>query len=182
MKIEWNENPLCTKVHLDEQSLEFIKIAVRQDAAYSALIRLSIKFEEYNFGDAKEILKKFFDRDDADNYHEEIETYKLALLEDHDGDCICVPMSCHKCRAEEMLGLSTIEGLRKHPANYINNAFQDGRNIDQALDYLKNYKAKADERMKEIYPDTWQEWEMSWEKDAQRAYKWLSRYKEEKLT
>lgn len=183
MRIVWNENPLKTQVHLDPQDLKLLKTAIKYDAAYMTLIDVSnyVDKDTINLKAINKVLSEYFIRDDADEYDSDLEYYIDALLDIHMGDCTCVPASCVKCRAEDLLGISTLDNLNKYKTSSIVAAFKDDRNIDQALEYLKNYQGHADERFKELYPDTWQAHVHRWNLNAKAAYEWLFEYKKTKL-
>lgn len=109
---------------------------------------------------------------------EEVVFFTEALLEPHCGDCTCVPCSCLKCYAEQLFGINTIKGLRKHEATKIDAAFRSGKTIDEAIEALANYEVKTmasknftQEELDKLMP--------IWRKQARQAGVWLKAYKAE---
>jgi hypothetical protein len=110
-----------------------------------------------------------------DHFLTELQSY-------HCGDCTCVAMSCSKCHAERLLGINTIPGIGKHELYKIDGAFgkNNEKSLDEALESLKNYKVEP--------PADTSSWDRvggfeqyipRWTQEAQGAYQWLLKYKEE---
>lgn len=179
MKIEWNENPLKTKVIFEnEQERENFRRLIIADEASSTITYAKIALETDNAERALWQLR-FFKEKEKENFQELFNEYMDALAGSHVGDCTCFAASCDKCRAEYLLGINTIEGLDQHAAHYVELAFRNDRNLDRAIEWLLYYEPDASDKMKKLYPDTWREWEKKWEKQADRAYTWLVNYKKE---
>lgn len=149
MKIIWNENPLLTRVEMDDEDRRRLRAAV---GAY---------------------LNKYDDIRDAKE-GDRFTGYAIKALEEeeHCGDCTCVPASCEKCFAEEMLSIDTIKGCGKHQLYKIRDAFKDGVGITDAIARLEAYEPKAE----------WEGWEAHvprWKAEAKDALKWLCAYRDE---
>ncbi len=111
---------------------------------------------------------------------EEVQNYIHYLNTQHMGDCTCVPCSCMRCHAEEMLGINTIKGLGKHQASKVLGAFgKDGnRTIDEAiasLDVTPEYNKSP------TWPDSldYNIHIPRWESERKSAAALLRTYKEE---
>lgn len=89
----------------------------------------------------------------------------------HVGDCTCIPCSCSKCHAEDILGINTIKGLGKHAAHKVNAAFGEDneRTIDEAIERLGNYEPVLKKEYEQFQP--------RWSEEAKNAYDWLVLYK-----
>lgn len=205
MKIEYHKNPLFTKVILDEHEQEIFKLKIKlnelTEAASQAHFELthhewrnSIKgkpqrtLEETMKEAASWIDDEFLYADDGpsglDKRTDEMFKYYMSdLVGGHAGDCICVPCSCVKCHAEEILGVDTMKGLGKHSASKINAAF--GRNnektIDEVLEELRAYDPKPPTDPKSI-----EQWDKAggwakhlprWKDEALKAHEWLLNYR-----
>jgi len=148
VKIAWADNPLNTKVVLDEHDRQVLRLKVKVDdlldrigeavfaldsehqdflaqrgkglSAPEALVKaLKVLDLDYLYGDAKKGDRLYEDRiDELLGYHVE------ALLDPHHGDCTCDACPCMKCHAERLLDIRTCPGLGNHEANYIRLAFQ----------------------------------------------------------
>lgn len=181
MKIVYKDNPLETEVHLDDhdKSLLWHKIMIEEleellfDVHYSLTERddaekaVEVSDPDYYMVDSgKSGLEKRVDNLTG--------WYVENLLQEHCGDCTCVPASCSKCNAEYLLGISTIKGLYKHQANFVGTAFENSSSIGEAIEYLENYNPHAD----------WEGWEAHadrWKQEAAEALAWLEVYRQEHL-
>lgn len=183
MKIDWQPNPLYTRIILDDVDCEKLRYAIllNESEEWSGMASYYLKDgERFNLDKARKLLS-YFEYDDEDQLPIEKrvnELYRHYLSEmdgAHCGDCICVPASCSKCFAEGMLSVNTIKGAGKHSLYKIDAAFDkknDGSvSIDHAIYRLKNYEPKAE----------WEGWEAHadrWRAEADRAATWLQEYKE----
>ena len=199
MRINWNHNPLLTVVELDEHDRQLLVLRTKVemlegriseahfdlDAEHGAWLKsigkgreLSEAVEEairsldypYVCGDVDRNGQSF------DVYvSERAKMYADELALGHSGDCTCVPCSCLKCHAENLVGIDTIAGLGKHEASYIGGAFgpkDSPRTLDAALVSLSDYE-----------PKDVQEWGIPhverWRGEAKRAHEWLIAYQRE---
>jgi len=185
MQIVYKQNPLRTEVILDEAEKKELWYKTKIEEMRSVISNAFFRLEEgdcLNLQRAREILdiKRFYSSKDKkaeidERTDESYNEYLDALRDLHIGDCTCVAMSCIKCRAEDMLGIDTIKGLGQHAASFIQGTFsKDGKedSIEDALDYLRNYKPHAD----------WEGWEVHaerWRQEAKEAYEWLVKYRDE---
>lgn len=203
MNIIWAKNPLTTVVQLDDFDKKLlwyrIKSECLEEAIGQAHFDLDPKHQEWCktalkercptdfIADARRHLDYLFicgdEKRNDKSFHEYIseltQEYVTELAAYHTGDCTCVPCSCLKCRAEELVGTDTIAGLGKHEASFIAGAFtgKDGtvRDLDEALIYLKDYEPKNVAEWGKPHVSRWRE-------EAARAYRWLSDYKREHFT
>lgn len=191
MKIVWAENPLETRVELDEadKKLLFARLKAEhlEDMIFSAHFELnSEKPVDERVARAQRALDVYYISDDRELngktltqwLDELVADYEQELLSKHVGDCTCVPCSCTKCRAESMLEIDTIRGLGKHSSYKIDSAFSGGASIDEAIRKLENYRPTYDPS------STWpkSEWEQHvprWIEEGKRAHAWLLQYRDE---
>lgn len=180
MKITYNKNPLDTTIELDEfekKELWYkVKIAEMEDLLFSTHFHLT-EGQHFSIDRARlECDPKYYMTDvksGLDARVDDLTNYFIEELQSsHVGDCICVPCSCSKCHAEELVGIDTIPGLRKHVAYKINGAFgkENERTLDEAIAYLEAYEPKAD----------WEGWEQyipQWKEEAKEGAEWLKAYK-----
>jgi hypothetical protein len=145
MKIIWNENPLRTQVFLDEKEKEEFKEKIKND------------LNEY-----------------GEQYREELyEEYVKEIEEgEHDGDCVCSPMSCLKCNAESLLSINTIKGLSKYSAAIISTVFRHDK------DAIEELRVKFSKEHKE-FKEWWIPHIDRWNKEREEAIEWLLAYKKE---
>ena len=174
--IQWAQNPLETKVVLDDRAKENFKlrhvISRLVMNAYSAYFHLNSADQYYDPERARAELheliednvEKLFVKHYADEYLEELEGR-------HVGDCTCVACSCTKCHSEELLGIDTLKGLHKHEAYAIASAFrQDGvQTAAQALAYLRGRRIEATEAWMAPHLERWRA-------ENERASAWLESY------
>jgi hypothetical protein len=99
------------------------------------------------------------------------------LQEEHCGDCTCVPMSCLKCYAEEMLGFSVRAGLGKYEGHAIERAFlnNDVTELDVVIDRLANDPITASWGE----PKDWEPHMQRWRHERDQAVVWLRKYRDE---
>lgn len=207
MKFIYYQNPLRTKVFLDNQETETFKLKYKLDQFKDVFYSVKHYLKE----DPNKILecpnpymngKTYWSlaKNEVDfslkEWEEELDQQSDELIEElqryHVGDCTCIPCSCMKCHAEFIAGVDTIKGLGKHEASKIDSFFIKGnymspfdvRTIDEVLEKLKNYKVEPFEE-NEVWnknPDSKERYEYHsprWLKEAENAYKWLLNYKEE---
>lgn len=187
MKINWHPNPFNTKIEIDDRDKQMILLAYQNEQYSEILCGLSLELNgEYNRPPLTDIeavkrevgLWKGICNTDVDS---DIIRYYVSYLDtEHMGDCTCVPCSCMRCHVEEMLGISTIEGLGKHSARKVQSAFgKDGnKTIDEAIATLEQ---RPDYTKPETWPDSvgWDVHIPRWEKEREAALVWLKKYKEE---
>jgi hypothetical protein len=188
MKIEWDINPLKSKIFLDNKEKEIFRLKIQIDkmlevtsSAYHSLGGYTKK--EPNVENAIKELRSILynknsEEEDIRVSDAELEVFIDDLQSKHIGDCTCVAASCVKCHAEDLLGFSTIKGIGKHSLRQIDGAVEKYGNLDDAIIYLENYNPGP-------RPDTWSKsidydkYVPGWVIDAKNAASWLTRYKED---
>lgn len=193
MKITYNKNPLYTTIELDEhEKKEFwykIKVEEMEELLSSASFYLD-EGDHFNLERAREEL-------DTDYYYPESNGEKSNLdkrcdmllahyLEElqsfHVGDCTCVACSCSKCRAEFMLGIDTIPGVRKHSLYKINGAFgkDNSKTIDEAIASLEKFEINPQDYQTEGWKKIggYEQYVPRWEAETKLAHEWLIQYKQ----
>ncbi len=155
MKITYTQNPLDTIVELEPHEVELfrlkLKIEIYEDKMFSAHYALHTTLDTEK---AKEEAMKELDPNkwctdemslvDA-RVEELLQHYLEELKSSHVGDCTAFPMSCSKCRAEQLLGIDTLKPYPgKSVLHVINLAFsyKEGeefktRDLAGAIEWLK---------------------------------------------
>lgn len=183
--IEWSQDPLSSKVTLDERAQELFKLKIRYDELDEHFGHAMYHVEKEKHDPEK--LQKIVDSYEPHLYEEDDEKNPIAkrtqllfnyyldtLTRRHAGDCTCLPAGCSKCSAERLLGINTIEDLGKHSASYIQGLVVDEESppdIKSMIAYLEDYEPKAE----------WSGWEKHadrWRSEARHAAEWLKIYKE----
>jgi hypothetical protein len=182
MKITYTPNPLETIIELNDQEKELLRLKIKlekyEDRIFEAHFYLTKRLadndlidvlpKETAIDEAVKLLDPGYWCDDLEgreNYSrldrrvdELLDHYIEELKSTHIGDCTAYPMSCSKCLAENMLGISSLDPYPgKHALHEINRAFnyRDGtewkqRSYEQVLeivgqtakDYLIQHQAK----------------------------------------
>lgn len=187
MKINYQPNPFLTTVEIDERDKQMMLVSYQTEQFSELLCDLHMQLNG-SYGGApltdieeiKKIVDKWADIRNLEVDSEDIRRYISYLDTEHMGDCTCVSCSCARCMAEELLGINTLQGLGKHPANKVQGAFgRDGnKTIDEAIATLQAVRDY-------IKPVTWPDsvgWDVHiprWERERESALKWLKAYKEE---
>lgn len=189
MKITYNKNPLLTSIELTPEETDLFKLRVTIKELKELLFDAHFYIEEGKYYDLAEV------RDAVDPAYylgdknpcpldgrvaELVEWALNSLKGAHDGDCTCVPCSCSKCHAEELLGINTIKGMGKHSAYKIRDAFgkDNERTMQEALDHLKNYDPEPGPSYVNNHK-LFYECLPRWKKEAEVAYNWLLMYSQE---
>lgn len=207
MEIIYYQNPLRTRIYLNDAEKERLKLNIKIEELQERLYSVYYQLVHHNPLEVLEcpnphrngkthlqLAQEEFEEDWFKTIDKEVEhRYKLYIddLENgyHMGDCTCIPCSCMKCHAESLVGIDTIAGLGKHSASKIDGLFTkvrspfDIRTIDEVLELLKDYEPNP------IKPESWknssQEYYEShiprWRAEGKAAYDWLLKYKKEKL-
>lgn len=186
MDIIWNQNPLLTKIILDNKDKEILKLKVR-----ISLLEDVLSAAEY----LKE--KNVYDRIECPNldmngktylelakdgllisnknFDEDVEYFYKMYLDElesgaHMGDCTAFPGTCIKCVAEDHLGINTISGISKRGAQYILNAFRENDTIEDLIVKLEETISyyKDDEKSTEYV--------LNWTKQLETALEWIKEY------
>lgn len=189
MKITYKPNPLDTVIELDEYEQKELWYKIRCKELEELLFDAYFHLKEGQFYDiekAKRAVEPDYylgvDDDKPSQLDERCDTMLKYYLEElksyHIGDCTCVPASCGKCHAEDLVGINTIQGLGKHSAYKVENAMKENNgDMIAALESLKNYNPEINEAYKGK-EDLWYEHLPRWKKEAKKAYEWFKEYKE----
>jgi hypothetical protein len=190
MKINWHKNPLKTTIQLEDHDKEVFRLKVKiyemEEAVCDAAFHLDNVSEPdyYDPGKAFNELKRVIPSDDPD--HDFSASRYQSMLNEletgfHCGDCTCVPASCYRCLAESVLGIDTIDGLRKHAAARVNGAFgKDGeRSLDEAIASLTDYEPVREGHWLNVSHVEFDRHVPAWRLQAKTAHEWLMRYRDE---
>ena len=190
MKINWHPNPFLTKIELDEQDKKNLLNASKVDQYEELLCGLDLRLdgkirkdEPITLEIVKKEVGKWGNICEMDVDSEDF-TRVLSFVDDiHMGDCTCVPCSCTRCYAEDLLGVNTLP-IGKHVAHKIDGAFfkkDETKTIDEAIEALS--RPYTYEERHECYKNYSEENYMSltvrWSKEREAAAEWLKKYKEE---
>ncbi len=195
MKIEWKVNPLETRVTLDDADRKALRLAIRLEAALSAINYRDLRDSAKTPEDAERYAKyiKSYDdtaRDkDAAKLDDRVAMYEEELQSSHVGDCICFACSCMKCHAEDYLGISTIPGLGQHEGSKIDSCFTDtttkpwSRKTLTAAETIallsKPISREKNEHWKNQPQEAWDACIPRWETERERALRWYQTYAQE---
>ena len=189
MKINWNQNPFWTTVDLDDRDKRMILLAYQNEEYTNILCSLDMdingKYNTEPLTDMEKIKEEVHKWESICNLtvdSPEIMQYISFINETHFGDCTCVPCSCVRCWAEDMLGINTMKGLGKHQASKILGAFgkEGNRTIDEAIESLEQPTSyiKTD-AWKSFTQEQYESHIPRWENERVTAIEWLKKYKEE---
>jgi len=186
MKINYEQNPLNTTIELDEHEKKDFFNKIKINELENVLCDVYFHLKDNNIEKAKKSLKiDYFISDNKSDLDKRCELilnhYLNALNNSHNGDCTCESYSCDKCHAESLLNINTIEGLDKHEAYQIYNAFKDKNNIDNAILVLGNYQPLKSGVWEKYSDEEFSKHATRWKKEAKLAHDWLIKYKEEHL-
>ena len=188
MKINWNQNPFWTTVELDGRDKQMILVAYQKEEYENLLCDLDLRLkgeikkdEPLDLDVVEKSVDKWGDICNLEVDSPEVQDVIEYLQYPHGGDCTCVPCSCIRCLAEDMLGINTIEGLGKHSAYKVQGAFgEDGkRTIDEAIEALsapREYVKSGG--WTHVTQEDYEKHIPRWEKEREAAVKWLRAYKE----
>ena len=197
MKIEWKVNPFETRVLLDDADRKALRLAIRLEAALSAISHRDLRDRAKTSEDAKRYAKYIKDYDDtafdedrvSAKIDEEVSMYEEELQGPHVGDCICFACSCYKCRAESYLGIDTIAGLSQHAASKIDACFTDTTTkpwshktitaAETIAELSKTITSEKNEYWKNEPQEAWDACITRWETERERALRWYQTYAEE---
>lgn len=193
MKIIYNENPLRTSVELDEHDRQVFWLKLKIEELQNSLFEVHFNLGEDNHFNLERARyasdpEKYIQEDNQEKVYLDkrvdslFETYVEELMGTHSGDCTCVPCSCMKCCAEEILGIDTLKPFPgKHELAKIDAAFSKDRSLVEALAHLKDHKISREKP--ESWTHTSQESYEShiprWESEYAGAYEYLSNYANE---
>lgn len=183
MRIEYHQNPLRTKVFLDEKDKEIFRLKIEQEVLFEALYSVHYHLSKTETPDVERAKSEasLVDTGYSKYVDELLEAYTQDLLHNHIGDCTCVPCSCSKCHAEYILGIDTIESLGKHLAYKIDSAFscEDGsfRTIDEAIEQLNIPLSEEPNEHYKNHPEMYKQYLPKWQKERIAARDWLINYK-----
>jgi hypothetical protein len=190
MNIIWAQNPLRTKVELNDLEIKLFSALYAKEHIEEALYSTYFSLKEGNIERAlRRCEPSFLDGNEGKDRRREwieanIKIFLDSLGEAHCGDCTCFAASCTKCYIEHELDIDTIAGLGKHEADYIQSAFRLGKKegdetpyCAQAIEYLEDNPPKIDPSK------GWQEPHLErWKGEHARALEWLKNYFEEKIS
>lgn len=169
--VEWADNPLASRIVLDDYGRLLLRYAIAKDAIHSACVLIHMDKTQDPPSKGRWVDQFDFSSEDIEaQITRTAEWCEKALLDVHCGDCTCVPATCIKCYAEEFIHVNTIHNLGKHPGHYVECAFGDGRTtLEEALHWMRTEPIKA----------TWAGWEVHaprWKQERDAAIEWLERY------
>jgi hypothetical protein len=191
MKITYNDNPLATVVELDDKDRELLKAKIwiekLEDDIFEAHHVLMKNADIETAIRVLDVAVKYDDDENKDKYvNWRLNIFEEALKSNHWGDCTCVPSSCIKCYAEDLLGIDTIKGLWKQCGVQIQTVFVDNTNksIDEAIEELTNYnpvRGAANTMWLKRPQAEWDACLVHWQKTAKKTVEWLIEYQATKL-
>ena len=184
MKIIYAENPMATKIELDDHEKEAYRMAIKlkefEYLVYDAHWHLADHYDGKYFNLEKARARvdptRWLSEDDEGpnrlDAHVDmlLEHYIEELAGQHCGDCTCIACSCSKCQAEDRLGIDTIKGLGKHPGHKISSAFHN--NQKTCAQVISEWEATP-----VIETQDWHKEHIErWQKERGHALEWLKAY------
>lgn len=131
MNIIWNVNPKYTTLSLTELDKQIISLVVNQYELIEEAT-LTMHYVKNNDNNFIRHINYFYDLYDKSNNIPINKNVIYSLTEGyHEGDCTCLPATCQKCYAEEMLNINTLKGISKHSLRLIDTALINENNIPQ---------------------------------------------------
>lgn len=103
MRIEFTENPLVTKIYLDEKEKYILEKNLRIEILEDKLVEIN-----YNLENGKEVTEEILDIEIEEELQRMLKLYEEGLLDSHGGDCIKMPCSCIKCWSEQFSEVDTL--------------------------------------------------------------------------
>lgn len=164
MQYIYKENPLSTVVVLDENEKKLfwqtIKTQLLEELVFEIHFSLNNSSPDIenakNNADINYLLKKNKDKKtqidiDTDSM---FKTYISSLNSEHCGDCTCVPASCLKCSAEEILGINTLGNFSKTYGSMIQSVFTKVSTVDDAIKFL-SLEPNKNEHFENVSQEKW---------------------------
>lgn len=189
MNIVWHENPLKTRIELDDHEEVVFRLKYKLERTRSLARQAhyhleATKIEHRDPEKAASLLKL------ADPTHgEDMDTECDELIAEldgqtHAGDCTCLPMTCSKCHAEYLAGIDTLEGLGKHESGLIFELFgiEGDKPIDAVISELASYSPKREGEWLKFPEEEFLKHLPRWREEAKAAHEWLVRYRAEKFS
>ncbi len=189
MKINWHQNPLRTTFELSEAEKEAFRLKVRLELMEEAMAEAAFLLdrdesrEHFSPDRALKELRAALPDDDGREPPRVHQQFVMLLHElengRHCGDCTCRGISCGKCRAEQILGVDSTEGLGNHAGYQIDAAFgqNDERGIDQAIELLAAYDPVRGGLWLSLPEEDFTSNIPAWKAQAKTAHDWLVNYR-----
>lgn len=151
MKITYAQNPLATRIELNDQDRKLIRTCLEiddlEDRIFMTSRSLDIDSDTFNLIEARKRSDTSFMDGEAfeireAGFTELVKFYEAELLSVHYGDCTCFAASCAKCYAEQFLGIDTLGKAGKHMLYEIQRTFKNPKikTCAQAIKHLKGLK------------------------------------------
>jgi hypothetical protein len=180
MKVLWNKNPVYTNTICDELDKLIIAREIVKEKAIFGLIGAQHYLKENDIANALKTITQYLDWLYDDKIDEKVNFYVECLAtERHGGDCMCWPCTCYLCRAESMLGFSSIEEFSKHSLYKIESAFAtEDTTFAEAFEYLENYNPPMNPKAGWDSEEEYLFHMPRWQKEAKKAAAELRIYKD----
>ena len=147
MNIIQTENPLETKVILDDNDRKILRLKVVNDELDWILIEIVEHVKKNNFDAIKKCSEEYKNTTAFNNVVKKLVLeYENDLKHTHYGDCIRFACTCTKCKAEDYLDICTIPDLDSYSGYIIDKCFRELKTIDKVISYLQNSKVEGDKK------------------------------------
>lgn len=190
MRYIYKENPLATVVVLDDNEKQILWQKIKTNLLEELIfeIHFALNNNVIDIQTAKEnsdinyLLRKDQNgKTKIDTETDELfQVYLSSLSFEHCGDCTCIPASCLKCSAEEILGINTLEKYSKTYGSKISSIFEKVRTIDQAIKQL-SLEPERNENFENISDEKWIVIKKDLIEKNQKTIEYLKEYKKDKL-
>ena len=206
MKITYTPNPLDTIVELEPHEVELLRLKIKlkeyEEMIFSAHFTITDRLKDLGSLKARSLEEavtaardmldpKYWCSDGPSELDARVEEllqhYMAELKGSHCGDCTCVPMSCSKCHAEELLGIDTLRPFPGKGAGFrIASVFsrwnpatkqhdQPEVSLDDAIQQLAAYKPSS-------AGPAWEPHAERWNREAKAAHDFLVNYRNQHFT
>ena len=175
MKIIYAQNPLATRVELDDSDRKTLETNIRIDELENIIAEMGFHSEEGQYFDIEKVrntYKEYLSTGDesfSKRVKERAKECEEELLSTHCGDCICVACTCMKCWAEQFLGIDTTKGLGKYEGSIIEDLFRN-KNIS-CKDAIKHLEKNPIQLMANHAEN-----HVKWLQHRLNALEWLKNY------
>ena len=180
MKIIYAQNPLATRVELDDNDRKTLATNIRIDEMQNLICELGFFAEEGEHFDIERVrtsYKNYLSTSDEsleNRVKMRVKECEEELLSTHCGDCTCVACSCMKCWSEQFLEIDTTKGLGKHEGSIIESVFRNKTiSCKDAIIVLEEGAIQMPAKNAQHH--------VKWLQDHLSALEWLKAYEKEFL-
>lgn len=161
MKIIYTQNPLACEFHLDEHEQKLFRAKVQLEDYSDSLSEVTFILEQdpIDIARLKSICtwEGLFGEERDEELDRRAKIFEQEFLSEHCGDCTCVPASCSKCYALELIDgfkLDPTWKIGKHTGYILSHLFRKEEidTCDKAIAHLKKDQSflNPDEKLAKV--------------------------------